>query len=81
MKFTKKTGIKHSDIKKALVHLALGTEIVVVKKHRYALEAKQLNDDYIVLIVYREKELGSQQYFYDREYKVAKDLLLEVLYV
>jgi len=76
----KKLGIKHSDIKKALAYLVLGSELVVVQKNQYALEARYLDCDYIALIVHKEKEVGSQQYFYYADFKIAKDELMEMLY-
>lgn len=73
--------IKHSDIKKALTHLALDSGLAVVQKNQYALEAIHLDCDYILLTIYKEIELGSQQYFYYADYKVAKNILMELLYV
>jgi len=77
----RKFNIKHSDIKKALVYLTLDSESVVVQKNQYALEARNLENDYILLIVYKEKEEGTEQYFYYTYFKVAKGVLMEVLYV
>jgi hypothetical protein len=77
----RKLGIKDSDIIKALAYLTLDSELVVVQKNQYALEAQYFDSNYITLIVYKEKEVNSQQYFYYADFKVAKNELMEVLYV
>lgn len=74
-------GLKHSDIKKALGHLALDSELTVIQKNQYALEAEYLDSDYILLTIHKEKVIGSQQYFYYADLTITKSELLEVLYV
>lgn len=76
----KQLNVKVSDIKKALIYLTLGSELVVVRKNQYALEAKHLDNDNITLIIYREQEVGSEQYSHYTEFKLMKNELLEVLY-